>query len=259
MAKAPIGNRKLFVGGVPQDMHQTDLYSIFSEYGKVKKAWVQKCKHVSTDNEVVQNHRGFGFVIFVDESTIEQLLGGNFSRFIMLPNGRKLEIKLALSSNKIASDPSLLTQGNQGRVSKRVLHVATGGAAAAVAASAAAAAAVAAAKTVAVHQPPSFGVPVQPQPPMPSLLMEPVKVRPSSFSDPPSFSDLSLYPSDVAALPRLSPPGLAWPTAWTQKGTSSTIEELMAGIASSTPMMPLINAWGNKDVAPESARFVNKL
>lgn len=279
MAKAPIGSRKLFVGGVPQDMHQTDLYSIFSEYGKVKKAWVQKCKHVSNDSEAPQNHRGFGFVIFVDESTIEHLLGGNSARFIMLPNGRKLEIKLALSSNKIASDPSVLTQSNQNRATQRILHVATGGAAAA----AAAAAAVVASKTVAMPPPPSFGVPTHHLAPNPQALMslEPLKVKPCSFPGPPRFSDFSRFPADVAALPRFAPPGLA-PPSWHQKdllppseaarafgtlvsspsaggdfGSKPSLEDLMEEIRASNPRVPLINAWSTGDTFGDTVGFAN--
>ena len=33
---------QVFVGGVPQDLNQDDLYAIFSEYAGVKKAWLQK-------------------------------------------------------------------------------------------------------------------------------------------------------------------------------------------------------------------------
>jgi len=93
-------DRKVFVGGVPQDLNQDDLYAIFSEYSVVKKAWLQSCR--STDAGCpAQNHRGFGFVIFHDSHAINELLGGSPSRFVVLRNGAKLEVKRALSSNKI--------------------------------------------------------------------------------------------------------------------------------------------------------------
>jgi len=101
--------RKVFVGGVPQDLDQEDLYAIFSEYALVKKAWLQKYR--TTDENGGQcsatptprNHRGFGFVIFHDANAIDALLGGASSRFITLRSGALLEVKRALSSNKIGA------------------------------------------------------------------------------------------------------------------------------------------------------------
>eukprot|EP00929_Paragymnodinium_shiwhaense_P099641 TRINITY_DN6140_c0_g1_i1.p1 TRINITY_DN6140_c0_g1~~TRINITY_DN6140_c0_g1_i1.p1 ORF type:complete len:625 (+),score=156.91 TRINITY_DN6140_c0_g1_i1:177-2051(+) len=94
--------KKVFVGGVPQDIH--DLYKVFEQFGNIKKAWLQKC-HTKGPNggagtAAMQNHRGFGFVIFQDVATADKLLGpGNFSRFLVLPDGRKLEVKRALTSH----------------------------------------------------------------------------------------------------------------------------------------------------------------
>lgn len=97
-------DRKVFVGGVPQDLNQDDLYAIFSDFAGVKKAWLQKCRTAddpSTTASPQQNHRGFGFVIFHDAHAIDDLLGNASSRFIVLRNGNKLEVKRALSSNKM--------------------------------------------------------------------------------------------------------------------------------------------------------------
>eukprot|EP00930_Biecheleria_cincta_P002368 TRINITY_DN103377_c0_g1_i1.p1 TRINITY_DN103377_c0_g1~~TRINITY_DN103377_c0_g1_i1.p1 ORF type:complete len:480 (+),score=116.90 TRINITY_DN103377_c0_g1_i1:103-1542(+) len=98
-------DRKVFVGGVPQDLNQDDLYAIFSEYAGVKKAWLQKCRTSddgSSNANPPQNHRGFGFVIFHDAHAIDEILGSAPSRFILLRNGTKLEVKRALSSNKMS-------------------------------------------------------------------------------------------------------------------------------------------------------------
>jgi len=101
--------RKAFVGGVPQDLDQEDLYAIFSEYALVKKAWLQKYRTTdengsqSTATPTPRNHRGFGFVIFHDANAIDALLGGASSRFITLRSGALLEVKRALSSNKIGA------------------------------------------------------------------------------------------------------------------------------------------------------------
>lgn len=99
-------DRKVFVGGVPQDLNQDDLYAIFSEHAGVKKAWLQKCRTTDESGNGAngpQNHRGFGFVIFHDALAIDELLGSAPSRFIVLRNGTKLEVKRALSSNKMSS------------------------------------------------------------------------------------------------------------------------------------------------------------
>jgi len=99
--------RKVFVGGVPQDMTQDDLYTIFSEYGFVKKAWLQRYRASGAANSnPPHNHRGFGFLIFYDGSSVEQLLGDNFSRFIVLKDGRKLEVKRAVNSNDMLVNSS---------------------------------------------------------------------------------------------------------------------------------------------------------
>ncbi|CAE8617936.1 unnamed protein product [Polarella glacialis] len=110
-------DRKVFVGGVPQDLNQDDLYSIFSEYAGVKKAWLQKCRTAddgtgNTNACPPQNHRGFGFVIFHDAHAIDELLGSAPSRFIMMRNGTKLEVKRALSSNKMSGPQAELAAQN---------------------------------------------------------------------------------------------------------------------------------------------------
>jgi len=84
--------RKVFVGGVPQDMSQNDLYNFFSEKAPIKKAWLQKYSEEAPTNA----HRGFGFVIFYDESAVQQLVD---QQFFQLPDGKRLEVKRAVSSN----------------------------------------------------------------------------------------------------------------------------------------------------------------
>jgi len=81
-------------------MIQDDLYTIFSEYGRVKKAWLQRYHANGTaSSNPPHNHRGFGFLIFYDGSSVEQLLGESFSRFIVMKDGRKLEVKRAVKGN----------------------------------------------------------------------------------------------------------------------------------------------------------------
>lgn len=95
-------SRKVFVGGVPQDFTQSDMFTVFDEYGKVKKAWLQKCRQgASPAGRPARNHRGFGFVIFRDDASIVKLLGDSYSRFITTSSGAKLEVKRALSSHAL--------------------------------------------------------------------------------------------------------------------------------------------------------------
>jgi hypothetical protein len=106
-AGAPSQSRKVFVGGIPQEMTQEDLQNVFNGYW-VKKAWLQQCR-VGTNGEnksyPPRNHRGFGFVIFYDTNAIDQLLGSADNKFIRLESGKfegkQLEVKRAVSSNEM--------------------------------------------------------------------------------------------------------------------------------------------------------------
>jgi len=112
--------RKVFVGGVPQDMTQTELQHVFSQYGPVKKAWLQRNHY---EDSVPRNHRGFGFVTFAEYSAVEKVLGDDFSRFITLQSGRSLEVKRAVSNRELKGSgnastpppPATLASGQMGR------------------------------------------------------------------------------------------------------------------------------------------------
>jgi len=113
---APRQTGKVFVGGVPQELTQDELYNLFKEFGPVKKAWLQSFRApVRTGHQAAHNHRGFGFVIFYDSQTVDKILGpcpangqDSQSRFIPLPDnsGRKVEIKRALPSNELPPPPN---------------------------------------------------------------------------------------------------------------------------------------------------------
>lgn len=101
-------DQKVFVGGVPQELGQEDLYAIFNEFAEVKKAWLQKIRPMNSGSGATpwQNHRGFGFVIFREPDALQKLLGNDFSKFITLVNGKRLEVKRAISSSKLISPGS---------------------------------------------------------------------------------------------------------------------------------------------------------
>mmetsp|Transcript_54234 Transcript_54234/g.96966 ORF Transcript_54234/g.96966 Transcript_54234/m.96966 type:complete len:534 (+) Transcript_54234:156-1757(+) len=105
---SPAQVRKIFVGAIPQDMTQEDLFEYFkNEVAPVKKAWLQH-HHTQPGNQTPapHNHRGFGFVIFHDSAVVDELMGNESSRFLQLKDGRTLDVKRALCSNDIAEKPS---------------------------------------------------------------------------------------------------------------------------------------------------------
>jgi hypothetical protein len=94
--------RKVFVGGVPQSIDQNGLYKMFAKTGKVKKAWLQMF-HPNGSEGAGSKHRGFGFVIFADESAVEDLLGKDFSKVIYFGEGIRLEVKRAIGKTVVSS------------------------------------------------------------------------------------------------------------------------------------------------------------
>eukprot|EP00913_Durusdinium_trenchii_P024973 g23439.t1 len=86
--------RKIFVGGIPQQMTQEDLVVFFSTFGPVSKAWLQRQRSdggaSANGHNQVSNHRGFGFVVFQDPNTVDELLGAEGSCFLELKEGRQL-------------------------------------------------------------------------------------------------------------------------------------------------------------------------
>lgn len=97
---------KVFVGGVPQHVSQDELQEILSQYGEVKRAWLQRCRCVPQPRTgPPPKHRGFGFVMFRDVAAVERLLSGTTSRYLMLQCGRRLEVKRAVSADKMPQIP----------------------------------------------------------------------------------------------------------------------------------------------------------
>merc|ERR1719282_1681191 len=89
-------------------MNQDDLYTVFNEFAVVERAWLQR--RGSDQDHFMNNHRGFGFVVFYNESAVNDLLGASFSKFIPLRDGKMLEVKRALVSTEMSSG-SWLTAG----------------------------------------------------------------------------------------------------------------------------------------------------
>jgi len=87
-------------------MQQEELLQLFGEMAPVKKAWVQRYRDATKmkPTPTSHNHRGFGFVIFQDSSAVDLILGSEISKFIHTKDGRKLEVKRAISSSDMPSD-----------------------------------------------------------------------------------------------------------------------------------------------------------
>jgi len=87
---------KVFIGGIPQDLEQEEVRSVLNEYAPVKKSWLQR--HKESAPGAIQKHRGFGFAILADAAAVDRLLGGKISRFLPLGDGRRIEVKRAVSN-----------------------------------------------------------------------------------------------------------------------------------------------------------------
>jgi len=96
--------RKVFVGGIPQAIDQNGLYRMLSKVGKVKKAWLQLFHNDRSSKDqtsTAKKHRGFGFVIFYERQSIDELLGDEFSRFVCFDGDLKLEIKRSIGKTTV--------------------------------------------------------------------------------------------------------------------------------------------------------------
>mmetsp|Transcript_106099 Transcript_106099/g.306936 ORF Transcript_106099/g.306936 Transcript_106099/m.306936 type:complete len:464 (-) Transcript_106099:140-1531(-) len=107
--------KKVFVGGVPQETTQEDLYTIFGQFGNVRKAWLQSCRAAGrTTMAQPHNHRGFGFVIFSDKSAVDNLLGSSKSQYLSV-GSRRLEVKRAVASSELPGRPGPMGSPSQPR------------------------------------------------------------------------------------------------------------------------------------------------
>lgn len=108
--------RKIFVGGIPQQMTQEDLVVFFSTFGPVSKAWLQRQRSdggaSANGHNQVSNHRGFGFVVFQDPNTVDELLGAEGSCFLELKEGRRIEVKRAKTSTDMTNERQTLPEAS---------------------------------------------------------------------------------------------------------------------------------------------------
>lgn len=82
--------KKIFVGGLKDDIEEEHLNEYFSQYGTVEKA------EVITDKETGKK-RGFGFVYFDDTDSADKVVVLKFHTV----NGHKVEVKKALTKEEM--------------------------------------------------------------------------------------------------------------------------------------------------------------
>lgn len=88
---AQAGMRKIFVGGLPPGVADVVLRTHFEQYGEVEDAVVMMDHHS-------KRSRGFGFVTFKDEATVDQIMHTD-SRPVLF--GKAVEVKRAVPREQL--------------------------------------------------------------------------------------------------------------------------------------------------------------
>lgn len=114
------GYPKVFLGGLPSNVTETDLRVFFGRYGKVMEVVIMY-------DQEKKKSRGFGFLSFEDEASVERVTNEHYINL----NGKQVEIKKAeprdgSGGNKINTDgnqwgppqgPVGMLQGPNGQMS----------------------------------------------------------------------------------------------------------------------------------------------
>lgn len=96
--------KKLFVGGLPSSVADEELKNYFKKYGNVVESQIMQDRNTGRS-------RGFGFVTFDSEQTVEDILTlGKTHEF----DGKEVEIKKAEPKNSM-QDSGSLRHGSSGR------------------------------------------------------------------------------------------------------------------------------------------------
>jgi len=87
---------------------------MFSKIGKVKKAWLQlfHADRGAGQAPSQKKHRGFGFVIFYEKQSIDQLMGNELSRFVCVGD-LKVEVKRAIGKTSTHVPEEQLSTGTR--------------------------------------------------------------------------------------------------------------------------------------------------
>uniref|UniRef100_A0A3Q1G381 Heteroous nuclear ribonucleoprotein A0 n=1 Tax=Acanthochromis polyacanthus TaxID=80966 RepID=A0A3Q1G381_9TELE len=98
--------KKIFVGGLKDDIEEEHLTEYFSQYGQIEKAEVISEKETG-------KKRGFGFVYFTDHDAADKAVVVKFHTV----NGHKVEVKKALTKQEMqaANRTGMAPRGRPGR------------------------------------------------------------------------------------------------------------------------------------------------
>ncbi|XP_068449921.1 heterogeneous nuclear ribonucleoprotein A0-like [Clinocottus analis] len=98
--------KKIFVGGLKDDIEEEHLSEYFSQYGEIEKAEVISEKETG-------KKRGFGFVYFTDHDAADKAVVVKFHTV----NGHKVEVKKALTKQEMqaANRTGMAPRGGRGR------------------------------------------------------------------------------------------------------------------------------------------------
>ncbi|XP_046879066.1 heterogeneous nuclear ribonucleoprotein A0-like [Hypomesus transpacificus] len=96
--------KKIFVGGLKDDIEDEHLNEYFSQYGAIEKA------EVITDKETGKK-RGFGFVYFEDNDSADKAVLLKYHTI----NGHKVEVKKALTKQEMQAAGGRGGRGGRGR------------------------------------------------------------------------------------------------------------------------------------------------
>ncbi|XP_062856604.1 heterogeneous nuclear ribonucleoprotein A0-like [Trichomycterus rosablanca] len=96
--------KKIFVGGLKDDIQEDDLNEYFAQFGVIEKA------EVITDKNTGKK-RGFGFIHFEDNDSADKAVVVKFHTI----NGHKVEVKKALTKQEMqAAEGTMANRGGRG-------------------------------------------------------------------------------------------------------------------------------------------------
>lgn len=99
-----IRTRKIFVGGLAASLTEEEFKSYFERFGRITDVVVM---HDSTTHRP----RGFGFITFDSEDSVENVMQNNFHEL----NGRLVEVKKAVPKEENSSNGSYYVRNGGGR------------------------------------------------------------------------------------------------------------------------------------------------
>lgn len=99
--------RRVYIGGIPGNLTDRELFNCFSKFGKLQRAYIANCP--DKDGNI------FGFAVYFDEDSAEELIK---LEKIELANGHELELKAVSTQKEKRSDKKEVVQKQATRIKK---------------------------------------------------------------------------------------------------------------------------------------------